>query len=370
MDNAIARRRLQTQWLSPPGGTSARDVVGHLLCVQAENPSQSAWAVAARTTTPLPEDLAGQLASGAVLRTHVLRPTWHYVLREDADWLLALTGPRVRPVVDRQLTGDLGFTEPELATLGEAVHAALASTPDLTRGQLHDALRDAEPALADRLRGQALMLLMARLELDRVVCSGRPTDGEHTYATWEDRVGARTVLTDGAPPERDDALGRLALRYLAGHGPATAKDLAYWATLTLGEARRGVEVMRDRLASFEHAGRTYWHLAGEPPTSDAAVEPAGHLLQLLDELYRGYQDSRWVLDADGVVPRLRESAIGMALVDAQLVGSMRRSVQRTRVRFDIAPYRPLSAGERAALDDAAARYGRFLGLPAEVVLAT
>lgn len=359
----IARRRMVAQRLSAPHAGSAAEVVGTLLAVQAENPVQSAWAVASRTTARDARDLAGLLVSGAVLRTHVLRPTWHYVLREDLDWLTALTAPRVRPAVERGLLAALDADEVEM--LAGTVLETLASTPDLTRAQVGGALRQrVPPVTGSRLTGQVLMLLMARLELDRLVCSGRPVDGEHSYATWDDRIGTRTVLDGDA---REEALARLALRYLAGHGPATVGDLSYWATLPLGDVRRGVEAVRERLESFQHDGRTYWHL---PRTSDpdGAVEPAGHLLQVLDEMYRGYQDSRWAIDAEGIVPRGRETSIGMALVDGQLVAGMKRTLRRGSVRFELAPYRPLSDRERAAVDAAAARYGDFLGLAPEVVL--
>jgi hypothetical protein len=114
----------------------------------------------------------------------------------------------------------------------------------------------------------------------------------------------------------DRGPGELALRYFTGHGPATERDLAYWATLTLTDVRAGLAQVRDRLDSFQHDGRTFWHAPGDAPRGTA--EPAGHLLQILDETYRGYQDSRWLLDAAGDVPRTRETATGMALVDAQL----------------------------------------------------
>jgi hypothetical protein len=205
------------------------------------------------------------------------------------------------------------------------------------------------------------MLLMAHLEMHRLVISGQPRDGEHTYASYADRVGPRV---DPDVFDRDEALARLSLRYFTGHGPATVKDLAYWATLTVTDVRRGLDAVRDRLDSFEHDGRTYWHAPGEPPMGPG--QPLGHLLQLLDETYRGYQDSRWVLDAGGVVPRQRESMIGMALVDAQLVAGMKRTVTPTRVQFELTPHRPLSARELRVLDEAAERYGEFLGLPATI----
>jgi hypothetical protein len=205
-----------------------------------------------------------------------------------------------------------------------------------------------------------LMILLAHAELDGLICSGRVVDGEHTYALMSERVPAPRRLG------RSEALAELALRYFTGHGPATERDLAYWATLTLTDVRAGLAQVRDQLGSFEHEGRTFWHGPGKVPAGPAA--PAGHLLQILDETYRGYQDSRWVLDAAGNVPRTRETATGMALVDAQLVAAMWRTIAKDHVRFDLRPYRPMTPGQLEALDQAATRYGEYLQLKARLAV--
>jgi hypothetical protein len=129
-------------------------------------------------------------------------------------------------------------------------------------------------------------------------------------------------------------------------------------------------VVQHELASFEHDGRTYWHAPDQEPPVPGPADPAAHLLQILDEIYRGYQDSRMVLDSEEVVPRGRETAAGMALVDGQMVATMKRTVTPRRVRFALTPYdgRPLSAADRTALEHAAARYGSFLGVEAELVV--
>jgi hypothetical protein len=356
-DLDIARWRLRRQHLVWPHAGSAREVVGSLLAVQAENPGQAAWAVASRTQRPDADDLATLLDDGAVLRTHVLRPTWHFVLAEDLVWLLDLTGPRVRRVTGQQLREVNGLDEPAIDRAVAAVADALANRGELTRAQLADELRDRGVPGG----GQLLMILLAHAELDGLICSGRLADGEHTYALMAERVPTPRRL------DRAEALAELALRYFTGHGPATERDLAYWATLTLTDVRAGLHQVRDRLDSFEHDGRTFWHAPGEE-APDGPQQPAGHLLQILDETYRGYQDSRWVLDAAGNVPRTRETAAGMALVDAQLLATMRRTIAHDRVQFDLRPHRALTPQEIEALDQAAKRYGEYLRLDARIAL--
>ncbi len=354
-DRDIARWRLRTQHLVSPHAGSAEAVVRGLLAVQAENPSQAAWAVASRTRDREAADLEALLDEGRVVRTHVLRPTWHFVAAEDIGWLLELTAPRVRPLLARQLHDAHGLSGAALDHATSAVVDGLAEQPDRTREQVGDLLgaQGVEP------RGQVLMLLLALLELDRLICSGRRRNGAHTYAVFADRVPSSRRL------ERDEALAELALRYFSGHGPATDRDLAYWATLTLGDVRRGLAQVRDRLVCFEHDGRTFWHAPGEQPPAMPG-DPEGHLLQILDEVYRGYQDSRMVLDSAGIVPGGRETAIGMALVDAQMVARMKRTIGR-RVVFEVTGYKgPLSPSERSVVEQAAGRYADFLGLEHEV----
>ncbi len=323
--------------------------------MQAENQSQSAWAVAARTSSPDPGDLAGLLDSGAVLRTHVLRPTWHYVSATDARWLIELTAPRVLATTGRSLRTSM--SEAAIEAASTVILDSLAARADFTRPSLADCLAEASCALG----GHDLMLLLAELELRCLVCSGPPAGGAHTYALFADRV------PESLPLERDEALSRLAWRYVSGHGPATDRDLAYWATLPLGDVRRGLAAAADRLESFEHDGRTFWHLAGQQPPTEPG-EPVGHLLQVLDETYRGYQDSRWVLDAAAAVDRGREASVGMALVDGQLVASMKRRIGTSTVEFTLRPYSSWTPAAEHALQTAAARYADFLGLAPVVTI--
>ncbi|WP_155842925.1 winged helix DNA-binding domain-containing protein [Agromyces luteolus] len=354
-DRDLARWRLRSQLLAAPVA-DAETVVRTLLGVQAENPSQSAWAVATRTASPSREDLDAALAEGRVIRTHVLRPTWHYVHADDLRWLLQVTAPRVIPVAVQQLRP---LVE-RMTRLTDVVTSMLATTPDRTRSEVASGLAERDESLSSF----ELMLFLAHLELHGIVCGGVPRDGEHTYALLDDRVPA------AAPRDRDEALAELAARYLSSHGPATERDLSYWATLTLTDARRGIAGAAGRLDSFEHDGRTFWHAPGESPASVAPSggAPDAHLLQVLDEMYRGYQDSRWVIDADGLVGRGRETAIGMALVDAQFVAAMRRRIGTREVAFELRPYRALRADEVAALEAEATAYGRYLDLDARVEL--
>ncbi len=205
-DLDIARWRLRSQHLVPPYAASAGEAVGSLLAVQAENPSQAAWAVACRTQHPDQADLATLLDDGAVVRTHVLRPTWHFVRAEDIGWLIELTGPRIRRITGQQLREAHGLDEPAIDRAVATVMEALASRGRLTRGQLADELRERGMPGG----GQLPMILLAHAELDGLICSGGVIDGEHSYALMGERAPAR--------PDRGAGRARPALLHRAWPG--------------------------------------------------------------------------------------------------------------------------------------------------------
>lgn len=349
-DRTIARWRLRTQRLVGVGWDDPAAVVEGLLAVQAENQPQALWAVAARCGDPPPAAVTAALDRGELLRTHVVRPTWHLVRPDDIAWLVELTAPRIRASF-RQVQRSVGLADADLDRALDVQVAALTGQVHRTREEMGQVL--AAAGLPGE--GQALGLLLTHAELEGVTCSGVTRDGTHTWALLAERAPHARRL------EREAALAELVRRYVGGHGPATERDLAYWATLTLRDVRAGLALAAEGLASFDHDGRTYWHRADDEPPGDGG-DPPGHLLQILDEMYRGYQDSRWVLDADGLAERGRTATTGMALLDGQVVGEMRRTLRADTVTFEVTALRSLTAAERTALQQAADRYGAWLGL--------
>jgi hypothetical protein len=354
-DRTISRWRLSTQRLAWRTHGSPQAVVKGLLGVQAENHSQASWAVADRTSG-LTEIEFGQLFDdGEILRTHVLRPTWHFVGPEDIGWLVELTAPRVRRTLV-QLQRSLELSDAALQASNDAIAKMLSGGVHLTREAMRERLRNSGlPA-----EGRRFGVMTFHAELSGLICSGARHGPTQTYALVEERAPNTRRL------DREEALAALVLRYFTGHGPATKRDLSYWATMSLTDIRVGLAQVADQLGSFEHDGRTYW-FGESPPPEEAHPTPRGHLLQVLDEYHHGYQDSRQVLDMEGIVPSGRALSMGMALVDGQMVGDMRRDIRADRVIFEVGLFRDVDEDELGALREAADRCGSFLGLEAEMI---
>jgi hypothetical protein len=203
-------------------------VVGWLGVVQAQDYAGAKWAVAQRTKACSDETVEQACSDGRILRTHVLRPTWHLVLPADIRWMLALSAPRIRAAMafyDRRL----GLTDAVCAPQRRRAHEGIAG-----REPPHAHRAGARPRGGrDSRRGPAARSPDgARRVSTRSSVNGARRGKQFTYALLDERAPA-------APPrERDDALRELAHRYFTSHGPALANDFAWWSGLTVADARR------------------------------------------------------------------------------------------------------------------------------------
>jgi hypothetical protein len=354
----LVDQRLANQHLAAPTLAAPSDVVRSLGAVQAQDYAGAKWAVALRGVGIRESAVERAFAEGAILRTHVLRPTWHFVAPADIRWMLALTGPRVKALMasyDRKL----GLDDAVYRRSNDALARALGGGRHLTRAELAEALRRAR---VDTTTTQRLAHLVMRAELEGLVCSGPRRGKQFTYALLDERV------PPAAPRGRDEALLELTRRYFATRGPATAHDFAWWSGLTVADARRGVEAAGAELEQTVVDGVTYW--TGAPPTvAQPTQRRSAHLLPNYDEFFIGFKDR------SAIGRRLQSSELvtgGNALISyvvavgGQLVGGWARAVTTQGVVVELNLLTRLTELEERAVAAAAAAYGAYLELPVEL----
>jgi len=350
----IAHRRLHNLRLSGAPLEAPEDVVGWLGAVQSQDFGPAKWSVAERTGGVGDAAIDRAFADGAILRTHVLRPTWHFVLPADIRWLLELTAPRVH-ALNAYYYRQLGLDDAVFERCNALLVGALQGGAQLTRKQLAATLEGAGVALG----GFRLAYLLMNAELRGIVCSGAPRGKQQTYALLEERAPQATSRS------RDEALAELTLRYYTSHGPATVKDFGWWSSLTAADIRRGLELVASRLQHEVVDGVTYWFAGRAPATRPAA--PAVHLLQGYDEYIVGYSQSKSLLNLAGrALLQDRPMFNGVAILDGQVAGHWKRTLNRDTVAFEVALYEPFDDAQAKALQAAADRHGEFLGLTATV----
>ncbi|MDP9467837.1 MAG: winged helix DNA-binding domain-containing protein [Chloroflexota bacterium] len=352
----IVEHRLHNHHLSGPPLPTPEGVVGWLGAMQAQDYPGAKWSIGARTVGASDAALDGALADGSILRTHMLRPTWHFVLPSDIRWMQHLTAERVHAQM-AYYRRSLGLDEALFMTSARLLGAALADGQRLTRPEI-SALFLGRGIVVDGVR---LGHLLMRAELDLVICSGGLKGRQQTYALVDELVPGQD------PIPREEALTRLALRYFTSHGPATERDCAWWSGLTVADVRRGIALAGSQLDSTRVADRAYWFA---PASFAPAGEPlTAHLLQGFDEYVIAYSQSRDLLDLAGIISsggneRLR---IHVVILGGQVVARWRRVVERRSVVIDARLERPLQEGELRAVNAAVARYARFVEMSANLI---
>jgi hypothetical protein len=351
----IAHRRLHAQHLVGPPLPDPVSVVRHFGAMQAQEYPVAKWSVAQRTRGIDDAQMQKLLDDGSILRTHVLRPTWHFVAADDLGWLLALTAPRVH-AYNAYYYRQTGVDDAAAARATALAVDALRGGNHLTRAELATLFDEAGlPA-----KGIPLGYLMMRVELAGVIANGVMRGKQHTYSLVAERVPAPRPL------EPDEALAELTLRYFTAHGPATTKDFAWWSSLTLAQIKRGLALVDGALTSDVVDGRTVWFRPGAAP----AARPSALLLQGYDEYVVAFSDTKFAFNLAGASPAPGRYTLNSMMhpiaVDTQLVGFWRRIPQGRGLALELDLFARTTAAQRRALDEEIQRYGDYAGAPLTV----
>jgi hypothetical protein len=353
----IARRRLVNQHLVAPTLTNPADVVRVLGAVQAQDYAGAKWALGMRTRDTTDDAVETAVANGSIIRTHVLRPTWHFVAPEDIRWMLALTGPRVSAAMgsyNRKLELDAAVFRRSNAALTRA----LRDGQQMTRAELAAVLKRSRINVDGT---QRLAHLMMQAELDGIICSGGRRGKQLTYALLDERVPPT------APKDRDDALLDLVKRYFATRSPATAHDFAWWSGLTVADANKGIQMAGRSLERQVIDDRAYWT---DPSTaSSAAPSSTAFLLPNYDEFFIGFKDRSAIaqrLDSAGLVTGGHALIAHVVVVDGQLVGGWKRAIEKQMAVVELTLLIGLSRTEQRAVRTAVQTFERFLGSSVEL----
>jgi hypothetical protein len=347
----ITEQRLTGLLLRGPGAAVPAEVVSRLTALQAQEHGPARWSVAQRMAgQPLASEIDQAFDEGLFLRTHVLRPTWHYVAAADLRWLIGLSGPRV-DAGNARMNASVGLDARTLGQSNYVIAEAVAGGPR-TRSELAAAL-DARGLAATGLRA-TLMLMHA--ELTAVVCSGPMRGKQHTYAPFDQRVPA------GPGPDGDEALAELAWRYFSTRGPATLRDFSWWSGISAGGARRALDMVRPRLVSREDGDRSYW--LAEKSLAPAPAAPASRidLVQCYDEVIISYSQTRDVLNSELASFKVPGDINGfrhVLLMGGRLLGHWRARTARGMPEVATRTAFPLDGEQRRELTQAVDGYRQF-----------
>lgn len=350
----ITSRRLRNQKLVGSDIRTPEKIVSWLGAVQSQDYAGAKWALGLRDDSLTDADVDRAFDAGTIVRTHILRPTWHFVLPEDLRWMQQLAGPRLK-IANGHYCRANGLDDKTLARSRKVIEKTLRDGNHLTRTALGGALAKAGiPG-----DGQRLAYIMMDAEIDYVICSGPRQGKQFTYALADERAPKARQL------KPDEALAELARRYFTSHGPATVQDFVWWSGLTVKHAKSALDILGKRLHSETLNGTTYWSAPTKAGKAAPAGQPTVYLLPNYDEYLNALRDRSLARDPISPAPTMA-TFVGcphQLVIDGILRGAWKRVTTARGIRLEIRPLRPFNRKELDALDRAVSRFAKFVGLP-------
>jgi hypothetical protein len=343
----IARQRMLNQHIATQSFNKPADIVQYMGAVQAQDYAGAKWAVGMRLQKSSDAAIDKAMASGSIIRTHVLRPTWHFVTPADARWMIELTAPRINISAagrHRQLKLD----SKTLKLSNDTLAGALIGKKQLMRLELQDALHKAGINTDE----QRFVHILMQAELDQVICSGGRQGKQFTYALFDDRVPKGNDYT------HDEAVAELVKRYFISRGPATLRDFTWWSGLTVADAKNGLEAVKDELAGVNINGLTYWMSKYQPELNNKA--PLAHLLPAYDEFAVAYSGRTAIVNPKYLTEAKYVIFAPSIVVNNQVVGTWKRIIKKNGAEVILEPFGKPNKMHTTAIEAAVKRYQRFI----------
>ena len=344
----IALSRLVNQQIATSKFSSLKEIAGWMGALQAQDFAMSKWAFGVRLPWSTEKTVNEAVSSGEIIRTHLLRPTWHFVSADNIRWMLELTASRIRASM-KSRHRELELDDQLLSKCNSLIYKWL-NGKSLTREELLSSFKNA----GIRVDNNRASHILAWSELSSVICSGATDGKKHTYALLDDRVPGKSTLS------REEALAKLAEIYFRSHGPATIKDFEWWSGLTSAEARKALESVRSELSTLTVDSYKYWfrEYFDIPENNQSAF-----LLPAYDEFIISYIDRSASLEIRNHRRAVSENGLFRPVIvsGGKVVGLWKRTIKKetgiVETEFFQKPKRNLMKQVERCVEE----FGKFLG---------
>jgi hypothetical protein len=351
----VANLRLINQQIAVSEFHSPKELVSWMGAIQAQDLPMAIWAIGLRQEGSTDQMTRSAFDKGEIIRTHVLRPTWHLVAPEDIHWMLALTAPQVRTRLRTRHNG-LGFTEAVIEKCIKVINESLEKNNHLERGELAKELE--KIGITNDNNRLAHVLLYA--EIEGLICSGELKGNYQSYTLLERRAARPEGIS------REEALEMLASRYFKSHGPATIQDFTWWSGLKTTDARIALEMAMSKLVPSAVGNKTYW--SGPINTPAENFKDVVHLLPAYDEFLVSYSDRSAALPEIYNNKTVSNNGIFRPVIvcNGQVTGLWKKSMKPGSVEVEASLFRAVNKNIKDRIVSAAGRFGNFINKKTEV----
>lgn len=316
--------RLYNQLLASHHLKEPNEVVSWMGAMQSQSLDLAKWAIGARLENKTVKDIDEALNTGKIIRTHILRPTWHFVSAEDMHWMFYLSNPRLKPIY-RSYCKTLGADETFICRAVPFLEKALLDGKHLTKQEISDILRTHDITLDNN----HLNLVISYAEMEGILVNGRLKGNKQTFTLFEEWVPRKQTL------HREEALEQLARRYFTSHAPATLNDFVWWSGLSLTECKQAIEMIKSDFVCETVNGRDFWmknNINVPPANGDSAL-----LLPPFDEFVVSYKDRSELIDETHYGKVMTKNGLfsPTIMLNGEIVGSWRKTIQKGTPRIEL-----------------------------------
>lgn len=351
----ISNLRLASQQIARTKFRSPKEIVGWMGAMQAQDFNMAKWAIGLRLNNATEESIELAIDSGEIIRTHLLRPTWHFVSADDIYWMLDLSATRILSSMKGR-NKQLELTDKIFKKSFKIMGKVLRDGNHLTRKELVNELNKANIA-TDNFRSSHILFTA---ELEGIICNGKMIGKQTSYSLLNERIQKPGTI------KKEEALAKLAEKYFESHCPATASDFAWWSGLSVADAKRAIEMIKRNFISEKINSEEYWfHSSFSSPKK---LNDAGFLLPAFDEFLISYKDRTAAIIPEDHGKAFSNNGIfwPTIVIKGQVKGTWKREIKKDTLIIETNFFDKKNRKSKDFLLEASEKFGYFLKCKTEI----
>jgi hypothetical protein len=345
----ISHYRLVSQKLYKTTSCTPQEIVRHLGAMQAQDYSMAKWAIGSRCNAS-EKEIEEAINSAQIIRTHILRPTWHFVAADDIYWMLDISAPQVKRFTI-SAGKKYGFDIKKLYQINAEIEKMLNGNNHMTRDEIMQELNIKKTSSADFLSAAIMM----NAELDGLVCNGRMKGKQITYALLEERVTKpKTKLT------KEEGLAKLAKRYFESHGPATLLDFSWWSGFSPTICKSSINAIELQLNSIDIENQTYWF--GKDISGETNFRESVHFLPAFDEILISYKTREASILLEHQSKAFTNNGIFKPIIleNGKVIGTWKRTIKKDHAKIETQFFNETENHKKAILFEGTKAFENYL----------
>jgi hypothetical protein len=319
----IALLRMASQKILKTDFHRPQEIVHHLGAMQAQDYAMAKWAIGSRCDAT-EKEIEEAVNSTKIIRTHILRPTWHFVSAEDIYWMLDLSAPQVKRFTISAYK-KYGYDDKKIDQVNATIEKLLAGNNHLTRDEIMQELNVKKTSSDDFLSAAIMM----HAELDGLVCNGKMKGKQITYALLEERVSKpKNKLS------KEEGLAKLVKQYFESHGPATLLDFSWWSGFSPTICKSVVNAIELQLNRITIDNQDYW--IGKTSQSVDQFRESVHFLPAFDEILISYKTREASILMEHQSKAFTNNGIFKPIIveNGKVIGTWKRTIKKDHTKIE------------------------------------